>query len=72
MTAALAALVASVKEAHWSPYDMATRHTVWIDRERDGFAVRCIPHGEVGWKPTGLAATALGYAHDDEQGEVSW
>jgi hypothetical protein len=72
VTALVAALAASVRTAHWSPYSPATRHTVWIEEEPDGFAVHCIPHGDVGFEPTFLRATLRGYAHDEEHGEVSW
>ena len=72
MSALVAALAASVEHPHWSPYDLATRHTVWIDEQGHDFVVHCIPHGEVGVEPTFLAAMLRGYAHDEEQGEVSW
>lgn len=72
MSALVAALAASVREPHWSPYDAATRHTVWVDTTDGGFAVHCIPHGPIGTGPTHLAAMVMAYGHDEEQGEVSW
>lgn len=68
----VAALAASVREAHQSPYDRETGHTIWVDGVDGGFAVHCIPHGPIGTGPTHLAAMVMGYAHDEENGTVSW
>jgi hypothetical protein len=72
VSALTGALARSVRAPHWSPYSMATRHCVWLGEDSDGYVVHCLPHGEIGRRPTHLEALLLGYAHDEENGTVSW
>lgn len=44
------------------------RHCVWIDEESGGFAVRCIPHGYIGWALMHLSAFMIGLTHDYDSG----
>lgn len=68
MTALVAALAASVRNPH-APPARSAGHTVWIDEEPGGYAVRCIPHGDVGRPHSGhLAAFLAAVEHDFEEG----
>lgn len=43
-------------------------HTVWIEDENGGYAVRCIPHGYIGWAWKHLTAFVVALAHDYNAG----
>lgn len=43
-------------------------HCVWIDEEGDGYAVRCIPHGYIGWASAHLCAFLIALTHDYDSG----
>lgn len=41
-------------------------HVVVIDPEAGGFGVRCIPHGRIAFRDTGVAAFLAACEHDNE------
>jgi hypothetical protein len=67
VSALLAALAASVEHPHGSTAAKAG-HTVWWDEVPGGYAVRCIPHGDVAHRATHEAAFFAALEHDMEMG----
>jgi hypothetical protein len=67
VSALTAALAASVRAPHASAA-AAAGHTVWIDEEPHGYAVRCIPHGDLGAHSAHLVAFCAAVRHDMEMG----
>lgn len=41
-------------------------HIVWIDKEADGWAVRCLPHGFIAHREKHFDAFLCAYEHDFE------
>lgn len=41
-------------------------HIVWMDEEDGGVAVRCLPHGFIGWREKYFDAYVCAYEHDFE------
>lgn len=67
MSALVAALAASVQHPHSSTAAKAG-HTVWWDEVPGGYAVRCIPHGDLGHASGHEAAFMAALEHDIEMG----